>query len=105
MSNNVTPHIGATIFGESTYHGLSVHKVVKLTRTQIVLDDGTKLRIPFHDLNTPIGCSGYGSIRYSLCTPELIEKYNRQTILRKIAKIDFHKIETKILEQILKIIY
>lgn len=96
--------IGATIFGESTYHGLSINKVKRLTATQIVLDDGTKLRIPFNGHSTAIGSSGYGSTYYRSCTPELIAKYNRQTILRKISKVDFTKLETEKLNQILIIV-
>jgi len=96
--------IGEMVFGDSRYHGLTVHKVERMTKTQCILDDGTRIRMPFRGHDTCIGGGGFGSTYYRNSTPELIAQYNRQNVLRKIAKIDFTKLETDILKQILTII-
>lgn len=71
---------GDYLFTKSTYHSISKSKVLRLTTTQIVLDEkgNTRLKRPFRNMCTAIGSRGYGSTYYYLPTPELEEEYQRK---------------------------
>lgn len=82
-------NIGTEIIAESSYHGLSLKKVERVTKTQAVLNDGTKLRLPFIDSCCAIGSSGYMRTRYMLATDELKNQLVLQNRIRFLSKINW----------------
>jgi len=92
---------GDTLFVKSSYSNLQKIKVSRLTNTQIILEEyRSKLKKPFTNGCSAIGSSGWGCLHYFLPTEELEEDYKRQQLLLKISKINFTKISTSDLQQI-----
>lgn len=93
--------VGDKLFGDSLYHGLTLVTVKRLTPTQYVLSNDSRLRKPFRGYDTAIGEGGYGSSCYIPANDENTQKYKNQQCLRKIKNIDFTKLQTTVLEQII----
>lgn len=96
--------IGTKIAAESHYHGIGELTVAKFTPTQMVLDDGTRIKLPFSNINYAIGSSGYHKTRYVLFTDEHKNKIRRQNALTEIKRVDFFKVSTDKIETILTIL-
>lgn len=84
--------IGDIVFSESRYHGIKKRTIVRFTNTMAVLDDDTKLRLPFTNGITAVGTSGYGNAYYYRSCDERMAKYNRQENLSFISSFKFNQL-------------
>ena len=97
--------VGDTIYISNIYGICNINKIERVTKTQ-AFSGNRKF-----DIN--IGLRGnirrisdkslkWDTTSYSIETPELIQKLNRQNILSSIGNTDFKKLNDKTLEDILK---
>jgi DNA replicative helicase MCM subunit Mcm2 (Cdc46/Mcm family) len=95
------------VIGSSCYHGYSKLFVERVTKTQAILNNGTRLRINVNN-STSIGSEGYHRTSYCLATPQLIESYNRQQLELKfnncLKKLELKKVNSEDLNKLISLI-
>jgi DNA replicative helicase MCM subunit Mcm2 (Cdc46/Mcm family) len=99
--------VNDVVIGSSYYHGYSKLFVERVTKTQAILNNGTRLRINVNN-STPIGSEGYHITSYCLSTPQLIELYNRQQLELKfnncLKNLQLKKVNSEDLNKLISLI-
>lgn len=88
------------------YDGIiRAEKIVSVTKTKATTNRWVELRVdvPPHGQINKFKQERHGSYQYYTATPELIQKYQRQVLERKIERIDFKKLSTETLNKILEL--
>lgn len=101
--DTITLSVGSIIFGDSHYHGLSMHKIYRVTNTQAIFRNriGADIRIKrkFVESTNEIGAKGWSQTDYYPHTDELEYKYKLEQGKRKMKRlyknIDFSKLELR----------
>jgi len=98
--------IGDFLIADSRYHGLRKVEILRFTKTTMVVMDytETKIRLPFRTGSSAIGDSGFGSTYYRLPTSELLNKLDKQTVLRYVKKFDFDSLTLEKLNALAEIL-
>lgn len=97
--------VGDYLFADSRYHGLSLVKVERLTKTTAILDNGSKLDNPCNDHVRAKGDnSSFGGVYYRHYTDKLMVDYKRQNALRKVAKVKWDEVSTDGINKVLNLI-
>lgn len=92
---------GDKVVIETITGGPVFRKVVRLTKTQIVLDNAMKF---YMSSGLVVGGSCYRSIRILPVTAEIKEKSERSALVYRIKKSDIRALKTSALIEILSII-
>lgn len=82
---------GDVVIGQSTYHGFSKHTVVRVTKTQAILSNGSRLKIDNLKSSRAIGESGYGCTYYQI-TNDYLERDYKKAIQISKTKQNFSKL-------------
>ena len=107
MENNTEKkqyEVGDVVIGQSTYHGFSKHTVVRVTKTQAILSNGSRLKIDDVKASRAIGSSGYGSTYYQITNENLERDYKKAIQISKtkqnFSKLNLEKISEEELENL-----
>lgn len=86
--------INDCVIADSRYYGLSKFTVERVTKTQAILNNGTKLRIDQAKGGREIGATGYGCTFYRKATTELLNAFQNDYYQRAISTF-FNRFELK----------
>ncbi len=95
---------GDVVIGQSIYHGFSKHTVVRVTKTQAILSNGSRLKIDNLKSSRAIGASGYGCTYYQINNDYLENEYKKaiqiNRIKRILSKLKLEEIDTQELDDL-----